>query len=189
MATHEPIFIDELFGELKTAENDEKWMVVYTKPKREKKLAKYAAENNIHYYLPLQDSIRVYRDRKVTFTKPLFSGYIFVRCDYHQKQSLIITGHIVTFLKVQNETELVQELQQIHSGKTRGADLMPAEYFEKGTKVLIVSGPFEGLTGVVKDQKNVKQVILKVKMLRQAVSVSVQSDQIEFISDDLEEED
>ena len=187
MATHEPILIDELFGELEISEN-ERWMVVYTKPKREKKLAKYAAENGIHYFLPLVDSVRVYSDRKVTFTKPLFSGYIFVKCDFEKKKSLIRTGHTVTFIKVQNEEELIYELKQIYLGKTKGAELKQTEYFDKGTRVLITSGPFEGLTGVVKDQKNVKDVILKINVLRQAVAVHVSSNQLEFISEENEEE-
>ncbi len=187
MATHEPILTDELFGDLEISEN-EKWMVVYTKPKREKKLAKYAAENGIHYYLPLTDSVRIYSDRKVTFTKPLFSGYIFVKCDFEKKKSIIRTGHIVTFLRVRNEEELIYELKQIHLGKTKGAKMEPTEFFEKGNKVLITAGPFEGLTGVVKDQKNVKEVILKINVLRQAVSVQVSSDQLEFISEGNEEE-
>ena len=73
-------------------------------------------------------------------------------------------------------------------GKTKGAELKQTEYFDKGTRVLITSGPFEGLTGVVKDQKNVKDVILKINVLRQAVAVHVSSNQLEFISEENEEE-
>ncbi|MFO7896778.1 MAG: transcription termination/antitermination NusG family protein [Candidatus Cloacimonadales bacterium] len=188
MATNEPIMIDELFGELDFSKAEEKWVVVYTKPKREKKLAKYAAENQITYYLPLIESIRRYKDREVKFTKPLFSGYIFFKCDFHQKRTLIASGHIVTFIRVPNEAEFLGELQQIYLGKEQGAEYEPGEYFEAGCPVKIIAGPFEGLTGVVKNQKDVRQVMLRVNMLHQAVALTVQSTDVEILDLDYDEE-
>ena len=188
MATNEPIMIDELFGELDFSETEEKWVVVYTKPRREKKLAKYAAENGVSYYLPLQESIRRYKDREVKFTKPLFSGYIFIKCDFHQKRTLLASGHIVTFIRVPNEAELLFELKQIYLGKSMGAEYEPGEYFEQGCRVKIIAGPFEGLTGVVKNQKDAKQVMLRVNMLHQAVAITVQSNQLEILEIEYEDE-
>ncbi|MCK4956669.1 MAG: KOW motif-containing protein [Candidatus Cloacimonetes bacterium] len=182
MATNKPILIEELYGKLEFSKEDEKWEVVYTKPKREKKLAQFAANNEITYYLPLVESERIYENRKITFTKPLFSGYIFIKCSFRQKKQLITSGHIVTFIKVPNEIELVEELKQIYISKEMGAEMGKGEYFEKGTKVRIVSGPFEGLTGVVKNQNNVSQIMLRVKILHQAIAVSAKSHQIELIN-------
>lgn len=188
MGTNEPVMIDELFGELAIAADSKKWRVVYTKPKREKQLAKFAANNGISYYLPLVESVRTYKDRKVTFTKPLFSGYLFVCCDMVQRQRLIVSGHTVTFLRVQNEQELVDELKQIYRSKNISAELEVGEYFEQGTRVIITSGPFEGLTGVVKNQNNVTQVMLRVKILHQAVAISVKSGQIEILDNEIIED-
>jgi len=181
MATHKPVEVDELFGKLIPAENNEKWEVVYTKPKREKKLAEYSKRNEINYFLPLKDSVRKYGNREVKFTKPLFPGYIFIKHTIQQKQKLIISGHIVNFLKVSDEKSLLKDLQQIYIGRTQGIDLKKHEYLEKGIKVRIVSGPMIGLEGVVSNKNNLNEVILKVNILKQAVSVTVDPNQVEII--------
>ena len=181
MATNKPVEIDELFGDLNPGEGDLQWFVVHTKPRCEKKLAVYSLQYEINYYLPLIDSVRVYENRKVKFTKPMFPGYVFVKCNPEEKRQLTITGYVAYWLPVQNQMELVNDLQQIHSGRELGVEFTRAEFLEKGTKVEITKGPFAGLIGYVEDQKDVKEVILQVTMLHQAVSVSARADQIKVI--------
>jgi len=181
MATNKPIEIDELFGDLVLGEGDLKWFVVHTKPRCEKKLAEYSKQYEINYYLPLIDSVRVYKNRKVKFTKPMFPGYVFIKCAQTGKRQLTITGYAAYWLPVLNQLELVSDLQQINSGRELGVEFIRAEFLEKGTKVEITKGPFAGLIGFVEDQKDVKEVILQVTLLRQAVSVSARADQIKVI--------
>jgi hypothetical protein len=45
LATHKPVIINELFGELKIPAEDKRWTVIYTKPRCEKRIADYAAKN------------------------------------------------------------------------------------------------------------------------------------------------
>ena len=47
-----------------------------------KKLAEYSGKAEINYYLPLRESERIYDRRKIIFTKPLFPGYVFVKCNF-----------------------------------------------------------------------------------------------------------
>lgn len=181
MATNKPVEIEELFGDLNLAEGDLKWFVVHTKPRCEKKLAEFSLQYEINYYLPLIDSIRVYKNRKVKFTKPMFPGYVFIKCTPEKKRQLSITGYVAYWLPVQDQMELVSDLQQIHSGRELGVEFTRAEFLEKGTKVEIQKGPFTGLIGYVENQKDVKEVILQVTLLHQAVSVSARADQIKVI--------
>jgi transcription antitermination factor NusG len=180
MATNKPVEVEELFGNLEPATDDRKWFVIRTKPRREKKLAKCSFKSNINYFLPLKDSERVYQYRKVMFTKPLFPGYVFVKCNSDEHRTLVLTGHTAHFLSVPNEKELTDELKQILAGRQLGADFIDTKYLDKGTRVKIISGPFEGLTGIVEDQNNIKEVVLQINLLRQAVSVAVSSRQVEI---------
>ena len=181
MATNKPVEVNELFGDLEPAIGDYKWFVVRTKPRREKKLADFAGKAEINYYLPLKESERVYDRRKIIFTKPLFSGYVFVKCNFAEKKQLLITGHTAHFINVINDRELTDELKNIHFGMQKGATLSESDFLDKGIKVRIKSGSFEGLTGFVKDQKNIKEVILQVNLLRQAVSVTVKPENVEIV--------
>ena len=181
MATHKPIEVQELFGDLDPAEEQQKWFVVRTKPRREKKLAEYSLKHEINYYLPLKDSVRIYKYRKVKFTKPLFAGYIFIKCTLKQRDAIIITGHSAYWLYVPDEKELLEELMQIYSGQQKGAEFKETRFLEKGIRVKIISGPFQDLTGVVENQNDVTEVVLQVNLLRQAVSISVSSDQVKVL--------
>ena len=181
MATHRPVEIQELFGELIPAEEGKKWFVVYAKPNRAKRLAEYAFRSGINYFLPLKDSVRIYGTRKVKFTKPLFSGYIFIKCNFTERQKLIISGHIVKFLKVDSEKELLSSLRQIHFGREKGINFNAHKYIQKGVKVEIVGGSLKGMRGIVESAEKLDKVILQVDMLRQAVSVTVTPDQIKIL--------
>ncbi|MFC1887966.1 transcription termination/antitermination NusG family protein [Candidatus Cloacimonadota bacterium] len=178
MATNKPVEVDDLFGQLSLAEEGKTWWVVYTKPRCEKKLAFHSYRKEIEYYLPQIESIRVYKYRKVAFTKPLFPGYIFVKCSPEQKRELIITGFTVNFLKVDNEIELLEQLKQIYKGSILGVDFQLVDFIESGTKVEIISGPFVGLTGVVRDFKNVNEIVMQIDILRKSVAVKATTEQI-----------
>lgn len=178
MATHKPVEVIELHGELVLAEPDRAWWVVYTKPRCEKKLADYSLKKGIHYYLPLKRSVKKYQYREVTFTKPLFPGYIFVKCNFPEKRELLITGYIANFLKVDNEAELIEQLQQINKGSKMGIDFRLVDFIAEGTRVEIIKGPFVGLTGVVKDYKNVEEILMQITILRKSVAVKASADQI-----------
>ncbi|MDD3049661.1 MAG: transcription termination/antitermination NusG family protein [Candidatus Cloacimonetes bacterium] len=161
----------ELYGDLSPSEDDLRWTVVHTKPKREKKLAEYALKNHIFYYLPLMESIRLYQYRKVTFTKPMFSGYFFVKCNFKQQQILVNSGHIVNFLKIDSESEFLSDLHQIKSTRDMQAEFCPHPYLESGLTVKFTKGPFKGVSGLIKEVSKSNEVVLQIKMLRQAVSM------------------
>ena len=145
MATHKPVDIQELFGSLTPAEENQRWEVVYTKPKREKKLAEFALNRQICYFLPMLDSIKKYKYRQIKFTKPIFPGYMFVKCTYSEKQTLVRSGHILTFLQIKNEQHFLEELSQIYLIRVKGVELKKHNYIEEGTKVVIEKGNLKGL--------------------------------------------
>ena len=59
--------------------DDDKWYVVYTKPKKEKKISYELSRIDIPCFLPLRKEKRQWSDRKKTVEVPLFPSYIFVR--------------------------------------------------------------------------------------------------------------
>lgn len=172
MATNKPIIVDEIFGTLTKAKEGSRWLVVYTKPKREKKLAEYAKKRKINYFLPLILSLRKYKYRKIQFTKPLFPGYIFVKCNFREKNLLQISGHILTFLKVIDEDSFLDELNQIYLGKTKAEEVEIHDYVEIGTRVEITEGSLKGLKGLVTDNEPNK-IILSVNLLKRSIAVEI----------------
>jgi transcriptional antiterminator RfaH len=173
LATHKPVHVDELFGELTLPEGAAKWSVVHTKPQCEKKLVDYLKRNGIWYYLALYDSERVYQHRKVLFTKPLFPGYVFSCFELKDRFTILNCGYVVRFIKVPNQQELLDDLNWIYQGRLKQAEFEQAEWLEQGWQVEIVSGPMQGMSGVVESQTKLNEVTLQVNILRQSVKVKV----------------
>ena len=178
----------ELFGELAPSTDQEHWFVIYTKPRREKKLAEYAHKNNIVYYLPLIESLKYYDRKRVIYTKPMFTSYLFVKASLEEKKQLSVSGHTVSFLSVKDEEGFLAELRYIQHVRTKKVDITTHQYLEKGTWVRFREGPLKGVTGLVADVKNIKKVVLQVNILRRAISVTAESNILEILTD-YEEED
>jgi len=183
LATNNPVLIDELFGEIKPAEAGKHWYVIHTKPRCEKKLAEYARRNEIHYFLPQMESEHVYQRRKVSFTKPMFPGYLFTEMSVSDKQLLIISGYLVRFLNVPNENELLDELGHVHRCRQGKVNVSPSVWLSKGLQVKIIAGPLKGVSGIVESHEKLEEVRLQVDMLRQAVMVKVPAQDIKIIGD------
>ena len=183
MATNKPIEVDELFGELIPAENDQKWEVIYTKPKREKKLAEYSKRNKINYFLPLKDSIRKYGNREVKFTKPLFPGYIFVRTDLRPVEHLEILKTIGAVRLLGNRKGPVsvpeENIDSLKIMVNCDATVVTGNIIKKGEKVIVVYGPFAGLTGIFVRYKGQGRVVVNIDTLGQSASVEINQEDIE----------
>lgn len=173
MATHKPVLIDELFGELIMPEGDKKWTVIHTKPRCEKKLAEYARLNGITYYLPQFTKSRIYQRRKVEFASVMFPGYIFVVLDVFTKDTIKISGYAANFIKVNGQQELLNDLTNLNRGAAKKADMSPGLWLDKGLEVLITAGPLKGMTGMVESHSKMAEVHLQVNVLRQAVLVKI----------------
>src|ERR1700687_5371706 len=60
------------------------WYVAYTRANHEKRVTEQLLQRSVDHFLPLYESVRRWKDRRVTLQLPLFPGYVFVRlalCD------------------------------------------------------------------------------------------------------------
>jgi transcriptional antiterminator RfaH len=57
---------------------EKKWFVFYTKSRQEKKVNELLLKKKFEPFLPMQQVMRQWSDRKKKVTVPLFNSYIFV---------------------------------------------------------------------------------------------------------------
>jgi len=183
MATHIPVMIDELFGELTLPDEPKKWVVIHTKPRCEKKLAWFAQQAGLSYYLPQHTSTKVYQRRKVTSASVMFNGYLFAVMDPATKDRLSITGYVVSYIKVKDQKHLLQELQSLYNAKEKKVEVLPANWLSKGIEVEITEGALKGMTGVVENHSKMSEVHLQVNVLRQAVLVKIDPKYVKTIGE------
>jgi transcription antitermination factor NusG len=160
------------------------WWVMHVKPNCEKIVASYMLNRNISYYLPLyKRKTRVgglRRIREVEAT--LFSGYICFALDRDKHNLLYDTKKFVRIIKVEDQERFVQELGAIAKAIDSGEDLLVRPGLLPGKKVLILSGPLEGTTGVIVRSRLERQLALSVEMFNQSVLVTLEpSTKLELI--------
>src|ERR1700688_3145643 len=55
------------------------WYVAYTNANHEKRVTQQLEKRSVEHFLPLYESVRRWKDRRVRLHMPLFPGYVFVR--------------------------------------------------------------------------------------------------------------
>jgi transcription antitermination factor NusG len=162
--------------------NNKNLMVIYTKSRREKKVADYCNNAETKYYLPLESRTKIYGRKKVQTTLPLFPGYLFVLADEKERYELLLTHHISKILKVSNQLELIEDLEKIYIAESCEINLIPCELNIEGRKARIKIGPMRGLEGLISSIKGRDCIILNVNFINRAAAVEINRSEITLLN-------
>lgn len=161
-----------------TPANQATWRVVHLKPRTEKKVAEYCRLYNITHYLPLRLSSRVVQRRKVQVKLPVFPGYIFVKVNRDERLMLLKTNLTVRFIDPITPRQLLRDLVMVRRALRGNPELKASEPLEKGRLVRIISGPFNGVEGLVTRMAGKMKVVLNVEMIGHAVTVTAERHEV-----------
>ncbi len=152
---------------------NKRWCVLYTRSRREKKIAAQCVQYGIRHYLPLRKSVTGRRGRRYTAMVPIFSGYVFVYMDWANRRRLLQTNHVARTIDVPDQEKLLSELRDIRQIEESGSFLHPVSRIARGKRVRILDGPLAGLEGTVSRLKGKSCVVLKVDIIHQAVACEI----------------
>ena len=150
-----------------------RWMVLYTKSRREKMVAYFCNNMGLKHYLPLEKRIKIYEKKKVQTQLPLFPGYLFCLADTKERYQLLLTHQVAKVFKVPNQSELLVDIKKIFIAESADMNLMPCELDLEGKKAKIEIGPMSGVEGIISRIKGHDRVILNVNFLKRAAAVEV----------------
>jgi transcriptional antiterminator RfaH len=142
------------------------WLVLYTKPKNEVKVAERLAAAGINVYCPMVTTVKQWSDRKKKVTLPLFSSYVFVQLAEVKRAAVFEVPGVVRYLFWLGKPAVVREeematLKEMLSDtykEVRLATLAP------GDLLILKEGVFKGQTATFKEQKG-NQTILVLNSL------------------------
>lgn len=133
----------------------------------------------IESFLPTWTEVTQWSDRKKTIHRPLFPGYLFARCDQSEtergprREILRIAGVIDVLPNSLSPSPVdVADIENIRRVLASGVPAIPCKYIT-GDAVQIESGPLAGVKGIVQRTKNGTRVVVKIEMLKRAVSVEI----------------
>jgi transcription antitermination factor NusG len=155
------------------------WFVLQTKSRQEKILSRDLQQQRVAHFLPLTKVIRYYGGRRFEVELPVFPGYVFLKGCLDDAYAADRTRRISHIIRVHDQIRLEQELLELNVAVNGGAVLCPYPYLKVGTRVVVRSGPFRGLQGVIENHGRASLLILQVDMLGQAVSMEIEGSLLE----------
>jgi len=158
---------------------EERWTVLHVMSRQEKALVADLENRGLAVYLPLVRKTRYFGRRKATVEMPLFPGYVFFWGTLDQAYEADRTRRVANLIPVPDQGTLEQELRQIHRITAITDELDPCPLLTEGTCVEVISGPFKGLRGLVKERTRKNRLILQVSTVGLAVSLEIEGSLLE----------
>jgi transcription antitermination factor NusG len=153
----------------------ERWIVLHSRPRAEKSLARQLLARQVPFFLPLFHKQWRSNGRMQSSHLPLFPGYVFLRGDDTARVEALTTNLIVNVLPVADQLGLYADLSRVHQLMESGSALTPENHLEPGTIVEITAGPLTGLEGKVLRRGKNLHFFIEVQLLQQGVSVEIES--------------
>lgn len=172
-------------SESQNREPADEWYAAYVKHHHEKKAAGLLDGKGMEVFLPTQKTVRKWKDRRKTLVVPLFPGYLFVRCNLEKKIAIVNTPGVF-FLVESNGRPCpipTNEIETLRRVVECGTPAHSHAFISAGDRVRICSGPLAGVSGLLTRFKNQYRIVLAVELLRKAVSIEVEIDNVEPVRD------
>lgn len=87
----------------------EKWLIVHTRSRWEKKVADCLEQKGIECYCPIKKVKRKWSDRIKTLDEPVFKACVFVKISQEQRTAVRLTDGVMNFVYQNGKPVMVTE--------------------------------------------------------------------------------
>jgi transcription elongation factor/antiterminator RfaH len=168
---------------MKTSRLVYSWYSLHTRSRFENVVYDSLSKKSFESFLPKIKVKSKRRDRNTMIDVPLFPGYIFVRTDLSPVEHLEILKTIGAVSLIGNRKGPVavpdENIDSLKIMVNSDATVVTGNIINKGEKVIVVYGPFAGLTGVFARYKGQGRVVVNIDALGQSASVEINQEDIE----------
>jgi len=159
------------------------WYALYLRSRHEKKVSVALAKKHVETFLPLIEELHLWSDRKKKVLEPLFRGYIFVKTDLRDKETIVTTDGVVRFVGIDHKPSWIPASQVEWLRRMVGGpvNVQREKYLEVGEKVRISAGPLIGIEGIVRWIHGISRVVVSITAIEQSVSILVPAELLRTI--------
>lgn len=160
------------------------WFAAYTCAHHEKRVAEQLANRDVEYFLPLYNSVRRWKDRRVKLQLPLFPGYVFVHIDLRDRLRVLEIPSIARLVGFDGHPAALPEteIDALRKGLDSGVIAVPHPYLTVGRHVRVKAGPLEGLQGIVVRRKNTLRLIISLDLIQRSVQLEIDALSLEPVT-------
>jgi transcription antitermination factor NusG len=158
-----------------------RWYVAYTRANHERRVADQLAEREVENFLPQYESLRKWKDRRVRLQMPLFPGYVFVHLALRNRLRVLQVPGVACLVGFAGRPVAVpeEEFARIRGFLDKGLRAEPHPYLQAGRRMRVLSGPFEGMEGIVLRRKNGCRLVISLELIQRAMAVDVDGADLE----------
>jgi transcription antitermination factor NusG len=162
-------------AEMSEALIEERWYAAYTCANHEQRVAQQLVERGLEHFLPLYQSVRRWKDRRVQLDLPLFPGYIFVHLALRERFRVLRIPSVVRLVGFNRLPVALSEseIKTLRTTSSHPAGVKPHPYLSVGKRVRIRRGVFEGLQGHLLKRKGGFRVVLSIDSISRSVIADV----------------
>ena len=152
-----------------------RWYAAYTSANHEKRVAEQLGVRAVEHFLPLYESVRRWKDRRVRLQFPLFPSYVFVRLSLRDRLQILQIPGVARLVGFNGTPTPLpeQEIEALITSLARGLRAEPHPYITVGRRVRITAGPLAGLEGILVRRKGNYRVVLSVRLIMRSMVVDV----------------
>ena len=164
------------------------WFACCTRSRHEKQVERLLDEQGVNSFLPVLSHVRQWRDRRKVVMLPLFPGYIFVHAALAELARLLAIPGMAGIVRINGEPAPVREEELVNVRRFAAAleseRIKPnlVAYVETGEWVEVMSGPFQGVRGVVIDQRTRRRVLVGLRSTGYALEVDIAASALQLTS-------
>lgn len=165
-----------------------RWYACYTRARHEKQVFDLLSKRGVESYLPLIPQLRQWKDRKKMVEWPVFPSYVFSRFTLRDVHQILTTPGVSTIVRsngyptpiADRELENVRLFTEALKESGTLPELRPL--ITKGQWVRVQEGPFQGVEGIVLEQRGRKRVLVGLRATGHGLEIDVDTRVLRLIA-------
>jgi transcription antitermination factor NusG len=160
-----------------------RWYAAYTCANHEKKVREQLEQRAVESFLPLYETVRRWRDRRIRLRLPLFPGYIFVHLAAEDRLKVLEVAGVVRIVSFNGKLTALpsDEIEGLKRSLVDGVRAEPCPFLTVGRRVRVKSGPFAGRQGILLRRKKNLRLVLSVDVIMRSLAIDIDASEVEPI--------
>ena len=154
---------------------ESRWYAAYTCANHEKRVREQLEQRSVESFLPIYETVRRWKDRRMRLQLPLFPGYLFVRIAAIDRLRVLQIPGVVRLVGFNGQLIALpdEEIKALKKGLALGVHPEPHPFLTVGRRVRIKEGPLEGREGILLRRKRSLRVVLSIELIQRSIVVDV----------------
>jgi transcription antitermination factor NusG len=160
-----------------------RWYAAYTYANHEKRVREQLEQRSVESFLPVYETVRRWKDRRMHLQMPLFPGYVFVRMELVDRLRVLQVPSVVRLVGFNGHLSALpdEEIDGLKKGLAGGVRAEPHPFLTAGRRVRLKSGPLAGMQGILLRWKGNLRVVISIGLIQRAVAVDAEAADVEAI--------